>query len=208
MQSCDALPKDGALLELIKRIVLIALIPIAYPLLGLAALIGRVLGGISLGGDENGLVPAISKEPLTETEKRQATFRALENVLSSYLTEISRAKLFIRAESESSHFIRSFKFDESEPAPALVSDLLRPEEFRQIVEWEGQGSGQWRYLLVYQEENEKWYTVNQSKNYMGVDELGSDDEISEDHLSFLIEYIGCERPEGALTLEKFLNISA
>lgn len=201
VRTFEALPKRNAILEVIKRIIVIALIPVAYPLLGFAALIGRIIApSKEVNGNQMPTRPPLANE-------MYLSFRDMEERVSLKLVDAKRAKLFVIANAPEGELIRTFNFSEPIALPISVSELLNEEDRATIEEWDMSGRGYWRYVLLTQNDEGIWRLCAKASD-SGCDQVLGPDVImnTKENLDRCMFYIRCPRPERTFTFEQILSL--
>lgn len=235
VKSFSALPQEGAFFELIKRIIAIVLIPVAYPLLGCLWLIGRLIPihTVVSTSRENPKITtdSISEEQNIDVVKKyvRASLEELINHLKPLHGTMQQAKIFFSLETKS---------DEG----PIVNDtkqlkISSPAEFDKIISWMKDLVNHYstiplgtnctgRFAVLYQKQDGLWWgfkgrcsgsvalSSTKTESSFRVTEGGhfaAFEDKTEDALSvellnnFLLKGVGYPQKPG-ITLDQFMNI--
>lgn len=197
VKTFETLPKNGVLIELIKRIIVIALIPIAYPILGALALIRKILPIHGQSGERNH-TNQLTRNPCPE-------FNLLRNTLSSS----KKIKAFLNITKIRSDFneveMWTYKANSTNESGNLINAIQRdlttklPNEFGEQIKY--------KYAILHQDESDTWHLITRSKDHTGDEVVGGDTDLVSDYLNIVLTGMDYnERPN--ITLDEFMNLQS
>lgn len=208
------MPEEGKLLEIARRIILIAAAALAYVLFGSLALIGCLIPlKRALSGREQFLAAPVPSPLSTNLPSRQFRFQdplfeTINEDLNAYLRQFKRAKLLVALESSGGKFYRSYSVTGT-LSPPYSLEALASEEDRILIERVDQEIlTDWKYIFVREGLDDRWGVFYNSPFRSYTEVKGESSSMSEKYLRKLLRMVYLHPPGIHLDLEGFMEMES